>query len=93
MFTTKKSIIENQIIYNLVFSVKSPLIFQIKKGQLLLDSNVCCFQNRLRFWFAANQISNEIDNSKAVHSGDNDYNLAVQSLRKGLSPGLRGHWS
>ena len=39
---------------------------------------------RLTFAFVAYEITNEIDNSKAVHSGDNDYNLVVQSLRKRL---------
>ena len=42
------------------------------------------FEIRLTIAFVAYEITNEIDNSKAVHSGDNDYNLVVQSLRKRL---------
>ena len=40
--------------------------------------------SRLTIAFDAYEITNEIDNSKAVHSGDKDYNLVVQSLRKRL---------
>ena len=46
------------------------------------SSRRLCF--RLTIAFVAYEISNEIDYSKAVHSGDNDYNLVVQSLRKRL---------
>ena len=46
----------------------------------------CVFYLRIRltFAFVANEITNEIDNSKAAHSMDNDHNLAVLSLRKRL---------
>ena len=39
---------------------------------------------RLTIAFVAYEITNGIDNSKPAHSRDNNYNLAVQSLRKRL---------
>ena len=54
--------------------------FKCDHRALLIHEN----KNRLTERFVAYKIPDEIDNSKAVHSGDNDYNLVVQSLRKRL---------